>query len=183
MTAGVPGLGLSGLFALLSALVLPALPRGSRRRRQVVPLFVLALVITAAVLGSWELISALVGTAGRDGKAVSISGQAGVPILVISLTLMCAVIGVAETLHLVVGLTPTPTPEAIPTACRRRDRVRLPQHRQWAIVARCDDLDAAVQRATQVRAMDVSDGRWRVVVAATGSSEVAVYARRVSAVA
>ena len=55
MTAGVPGLGLSGLFVLLSALALPLARRRKRTRGRVAALFRLGLVMTAAVIASWQI--------------------------------------------------------------------------------------------------------------------------------
>jgi hypothetical protein len=114
MTAGVPGLGLSGLFALLSALALPLTRRDAPRRRQMVAPFVLAVVISVAVVAAWQMVAALVAVAARSGHAA----HGGVPILVISVAVVCEIVAYAEVVFRVFPHQPTPSPEPIPTRFR-----------------------------------------------------------------
>ena len=95
MTAGLPGMGLSGLFTLLAALVLPLRKALSRRRlfrsshRAQVGLA--GLVAVASVV-SWALIGAAAGPAGGTRGTVR-----GVPVLALSLGLMVLVVAVPAT--------------------------------------------------------------------------------------
>jgi uncharacterized membrane protein YidH (DUF202 family) len=177
MTAGVPGLGLSGLFALLSALALPITRRNTDRRRQVLTAFVFAIVISVALLGAWEVASMVAAAVSRSGRDT----PTGVPIMLISMALMFGVVGMAEGLFQVLTARPTPTPEPILAPRLRRTLRLLPVHTQWAIVERCASVAAADQRATElVEAGALSPGDdFRFFVAATGESHAAVYARRV----
>src|SRR5262249_50306920 len=56
ITAGVPGLGLSGLFVLLSGLALPLARRWRGQGVPVARLFGLAAIMTAAIIVTWVMI-------------------------------------------------------------------------------------------------------------------------------
>jgi MFS family permease len=116
MNAGLPGLGLSGLFALLSALVLPWTRRRLRsRRRQIVALTVMGALLSACAVGMWDLLLAgarVTNSLGRGGTASS--GWLGpVPVIVVSLAILSAIVLVAEVLSLVLNARRTPTPPPV----------------------------------------------------------------------
>ena len=124
--AGVPGLGLSGLFVLLSGLALPLARRWrGLRQGQPVPvarLFGLAVIMTAAIIVTWAVLfraaTALHATAPTrplGGTVVSHDSQ-GLPILAISVSIMLLLIATGEVLRLLVGVRPTPTPPPIEAA-------------------------------------------------------------------
>lgn len=126
MTAGVPGLGLGGLFALLAALYLPLLRTGSKRGSG--RLFAMAIVIVAAALLAWQCVSWLYtavssgqpapighGKTGGVAMAMQPLGQLfGVPVIVISLVLMTLLLVAGEVLFRVLGVRRTPMPAPIP---------------------------------------------------------------------
>ena len=122
ITAGVPGLGLSGLFVLLSGLVLPLARRRRGSRVPVARLFGLAVIMTAAIIVTWAVLvraaTALHATAPTrplGGTVVSHDSQ-GLPILAISVSIMLLLIATGEVLRLLVGVRPTPTPPPIEAA-------------------------------------------------------------------
>jgi len=123
MTAGLPGIGLSGLWALASALFIPIdriIARHDRSRSDPPrTLFTFGVVIVAAIVLSWEVVVRLVHAIG--GESASAHHQlnmpsAGQPLfpttLVISLGIILVVVGAAELLLRAVrpSLTPTPPP-------------------------------------------------------------------------
>ncbi|MBO0831178.1 MAG: hypothetical protein J2P28_04915 [Actinobacteria bacterium] len=143
MIAGVPGLGLSGLFVLLSALALPLARRPTARRVQVARLFTLAVIMTAAVILSWEAIVATVDAIHIGGHAAPvIATMAGNaiwrrPVIVVSVTVMIAVLAMAQALLHLVGVQPTPTPPPVRSARNEaisprvsESAVRVHQHRR-----------------------------------------------------
>jgi hypothetical protein len=127
----VPGLGLSGLFVLLSAL---ALPLTRRRGVPVGRLFGLAAVMTAAIILTWEVIVVAVtatATATATGAAkagathplgngvpVAVPGSSSVrvPIIVLSASILVLVIATGAALLRMVGVRPTPSPPPLETA-------------------------------------------------------------------
>ena len=121
----MPGLGLSGLFVLLSAL---ALPLTRRRGVPVGRLFGLAAVMVAAIILTWEVIVvAVTATAtakagathslgNGDPVAVPGSSPVRVPIIVLSASILVLVIATGAALLRMVGVRPTPSPPPLPTA-------------------------------------------------------------------
>jgi len=119
MTAGVPGLGLSGLFTLFSALVLPL-----NRRKAPSPigrLVMLAVAIGVALVLSSDVFTSVV-TPLRD-HIVPVHGQrlTGIwqaPVVLISAIIMVLVLATGEVLLHLVGTKPTPTPPPITAGAR-----------------------------------------------------------------
>ena len=125
----MPGLGLSGLFVLLSAL---ALPLTRRRGVPVGRLFGLAAVMAAAIILTWEVIvvavtatatatgAAKAGTTHPIGNGVPIaipgSSSVRVPIIVLSVSILVLVIATGAALLRMVGVRPTPSPPPLETA-------------------------------------------------------------------
>lgn len=123
MSAGLPGLGLSGLFILLSAFGMPVLRRNGRRKGR---LLVLGVVIAAAAVASWDLMSVVVRTLTEHTTVIVTGGPGGpqrhtvttfafgnsVPVLAISLGILGALLVGAElAAHLLRGhKTPLPPP-------------------------------------------------------------------------
>lgn len=127
ITAGVPGLGLSGLFVLLSALTLPLTRRPGPRhgsRTRIGRLFWMAVVMAAAIVLSWEAISEAVialHTRGRHSGSLAHPTVAGhdlwrLPVIAISASIMVLLVAGAEALLHLIGSKPTPTPPAVPSA-------------------------------------------------------------------
>ena len=115
MNAGLPGLGLSGLFVLLSALTLPLVhwlrsPRQKARRPKVGPLFALAAGITAAAVVSWMLLAFVVDLTNpsRSHGSTASFGIFGVPVIVVSLGILALLLALPEVLLRVLGTRPTP---------------------------------------------------------------------------
>jgi len=122
MGAGIPGLGLSGLFVLLSALGLPFARRRAPVRRPSSTLFKLAVFMTAITIVLWQAVSGVITLIHPDpssGHAHRMAGSAlgagpwPVPILLISVALMILVVLGAEALLHLVGVTLTPTPPPV----------------------------------------------------------------------
>jgi hypothetical protein len=127
MTAGVPGLGLGGLFALLAALCLPML---RSRRGSAARLVGMALVIVVAAIAAWQVVAWLYTVVSSPDERSSVTGAEiggahglshpaigqlfGVPIIVISVGLMLAMLAGGEALYRILGVRPTPTPPPIP---------------------------------------------------------------------
>jgi hypothetical protein len=125
MTAGVPGLGLSGLFTLLSALYLPL-------NRRKAPSPVGRLVKLAVAMG---VVLLLASTAFTDAVAAfgnhvvaspsrhlagifSSSGTWRVPLILVSAAIMLLLLAAGEALLHLVGPRPTPTPPPVSMAAR-----------------------------------------------------------------
>lgn len=131
MTAGIPGLGLSGLFALLCAL---SLPLARRRRVPVTRLLGLAAVMAAAVVLTWETlveVLAVLHGAGVTGPrlrppAILGHGFWQVPIIAISAATMVLVIAAGEALLHLVGVRPTPTPAPVRSGLPRDQYLSAP---------------------------------------------------------
>jgi hypothetical protein len=122
VSAGVPGLGLSGLFVLLSALALPLARRRGPPRRRVAALFTLGVVMSAVAMASWRAVAEAVTIihhpatrAHGHRPAPTFLGPASWPalVLVISASIMVLVLLAAEALLHLVGVTPTPTPPPV----------------------------------------------------------------------
>ncbi len=124
MTAGVPGLGLGGLFALIAAFGLPLLSRTSRRSGS--RLVGMAIIIVLAAIAAWRSATWLYSVAteshahdlARSGGSVlahPVVGQLfGVPVIVVSVLLLTLLLMLGEILFLVLGVRPTPLPPPIP---------------------------------------------------------------------
>lgn len=118
ITAGIPGLGLSGLFALLCALTLPLARRG---RVPVTRLLGLAVVMVAGVLLTWEcLVEAITvlhgshpGTGHSFSRAVLGYGIWQIPVIAVSASIMILLVAAGEALLHLVGVKPTPTPPPV----------------------------------------------------------------------
>jgi hypothetical protein len=122
MSAGLPGLGLSGLFALLSALGTPimhlARPRRRVGRRPVGPIFALSVAMVIAIVGIWGGPFQAVGLLGykpshHSGAAVP-TPFASVPVLVFSLCILVIIVAATELARHVSRPRITPTPPPIP---------------------------------------------------------------------
>jgi hypothetical protein len=123
MSAGLPGLGLSGLFVLLSALGTPIIQLFRTRHRRagrtrVAPIFALALVMAIAMVGIWEGVVEGVGLLGYHASnresATASTAYASVPVVLVSLCILVAIVTTAElALHLS-GPRTTPTPPPLP---------------------------------------------------------------------
>lgn len=128
MTAGVPGLGLGGLFALLAAFCLPLLR--NRPRDGAPHLFAMAIVIAAAAVLAWQTLSWLYSSvtssdSGDTTERLARTGSAaltqpvighlfGLPVIAISVALLALLLLSGEVLFRVLGVRPTPLPPAIP---------------------------------------------------------------------
>jgi len=136
MTAGVPGLGLGGLFALLAALCLPLLRSSSRRHR--LRLFGMALLIVVAAVLAWQSLSwlysvvssgdtgAATGHLVKSGHAITqpVVGRAfGVPVIVISFVVLALLLLAGEALFRTLGERRTPMPPPIPAPLKLAFRV------------------------------------------------------------
>jgi hypothetical protein len=113
MTAGVPGLGLSGLFVMLSAAIMPLwrLRRGQTNRVRPVRVHTilgLALVIAAATWLTWEALAFTIGRLAGTQRHVNFGTFAGLPIILASLLMVFVIIGAAELVARVVPANPTP---------------------------------------------------------------------------
>lgn len=128
MTAGVPGLGLSGLFVMLTAIAMP-LWRVRGKTSRVRPVRVRSILLLAALIGAatwlvWQalsIVSERVAGTHRHGHA-NFGSLFGVPVILISLALLAAIIGAAEVAARVLPARPTPKNPPVPsvrTAARR----------------------------------------------------------------
>jgi hypothetical protein len=127
ITAGVPGLSLSGLFVLLSALALPLARRRGAPRARAGRLFCLAVVMIAAIILTWEVIVEVVTTTAKAGPTSSVipgAGSVRVPIIVISAATMVLVIATAAALLRLAGVRPTPPHPDSPAAGGTAGRAR-----------------------------------------------------------
>jgi hypothetical protein len=124
MTAGIPGVGLSGLFIILSALALPLARRTDTPHRRVGTPFKLGVVMTVCAVVTWQAISEAVtlfhhqamSTHGhRFAGGISTVGFWPAHVLVISVSIMVLVLLGAEALLHVVGVKLTPTPPPVGT--------------------------------------------------------------------
>jgi hypothetical protein len=104
MTAGLPGLGLNGLFVILCTLAIPlrrSSPPASRRGR----LVAMAVVISVATLALWHFgLAAL-----THGPTIGL----GVPAIVVTLGILGMVLLVPELQYRVQGTNATPTPPPV----------------------------------------------------------------------
>lgn len=103
MTAGIPCLGLSGLFVVLTAAVSPIwrFVRGEGNRVRPVRLrTVLSLTVAIAVATwiTWYALSFVLGHASRSGGHghANYGSFLGVPVIVVSLLMLLAIVGAAE---------------------------------------------------------------------------------------
>lgn len=105
MTAGLPAIGLSGLFVLLTALVMPlAHVLTGRRMRFRVLLLALASIVVAGVV--WAGVRGIAFDGATSWLAVLLPAGLSVLILV-------TVLGVPELLQRVVGARRTPLPPPV----------------------------------------------------------------------
>ena len=121
--AGVPGLGLSGLFVLLSGLALPLAHRWRGRRVPVARLFGLAVIMIAAIIVTWEVIFGIATALHTAAPTRSLGGgtlvshsSRGLPIIAISASILVLLIATGEALLHLVGVRPTPTPPPVEPA-------------------------------------------------------------------
>lgn len=110
MTAGLPGIGLSGLFALISGLFMPAVALwrrmfGARRAMgyKYGLCFVLAVVVAACAAVVWDSVSALIQFV--SGRAQSAFRVFGLPTVVVSVIVLAAILLLAEGLLHAIGTT------------------------------------------------------------------------------
>jgi hypothetical protein len=120
ITAGVPGLGLSGLFVLLSGLALPLARRWRGQRVPVARLFGLAVIMIAAIIVTWEVIFGVATALHTAAPTRSLGGgtlvshsSRGLPIIAISFSILVLLIATGEALLHLVGVRPTPTPPPV----------------------------------------------------------------------
>ena len=107
MSAGLPGLGLSGFFVMLCALVMPAFRKRSDRRRWLV-LFGFAIVLIGVIVVAWMSMSEIAGRVAPHGKHSSGATFFGVPIIAASLAILAVILVVPEVLLRTIGTRPTP---------------------------------------------------------------------------
>lgn len=119
MTAGLPGLGLSGLFMLLTALLVPAVHaarhglRGHDRRT--VRLFTLAAASVLIVVLVWAMLALVAPSAPwLFPQGVRHAGVLAVPAVVISSAILIGVLVVPEVLLRTIGSRPTPALPPVP---------------------------------------------------------------------
>jgi hypothetical protein len=101
VTAGIPCLGLSGLFIILMAAVTPIwrlarLDRDSVRPVRVQSVLALTAAIAAATVFCWYGLSFLLGLGSGRYASAKFGSFFGVPIIVVSLLMLVAIIVVAE---------------------------------------------------------------------------------------
>ncbi|MBO0729815.1 MAG: hypothetical protein J2P57_11185 [Acidimicrobiaceae bacterium] len=108
MTAGLPGVGLSGLFALLSGLLMPPValwrhafgtPRAKGYRYGLC--FVLAVGIAACASVLWDTLSMMVQFV--SGRAQAAFRIFGLPTVAISVILLAVILLLAEGVFLAIG--------------------------------------------------------------------------------
>jgi hypothetical protein len=114
MSAGLPGLGLSGLFVLLTALALPAVhhlrsPRPAKPAR-FGALFALAVSIAAVAVLSWMLLAFVVDEVQPSQRHGSVGSFQifGAPVIAASLAILTAILLLPEVLLHLLGTRPTP---------------------------------------------------------------------------
>lgn len=117
MTAGLPAMGLSGLFVLLTALALPFMRPGreayaAMKDRRIARTFLLAALSTLLAGATWTLIEVV----HRVFAAGPATANSGAPVLAVSLGVLAVVILLPEVLLLALGTRPTPTPPPIAAA-------------------------------------------------------------------
>jgi hypothetical protein len=114
MNAGLPGIGLSGLFALLSGLFLPIsvmVRRASRNGRpKVRALIAMTLVVVLLDVMLWYFVAKLLGATGSGHWHIRI-GHFSVPTMLI--TLLVLTVGVLF-IEVCAGLLPTKVPPVVP---------------------------------------------------------------------
>jgi hypothetical protein len=123
MTAGIPGLGLSGVFVMLSAILTPLWCAVRRDSSPVRPVRVrsilgLALLIVLVTWATWEVLAFAMGHTvdGTHEHAHAHFGTfMGVPILLISLGMLFAIVGTAEVMARVLPVRPTPVNPPVPS--------------------------------------------------------------------
>jgi hypothetical protein len=108
VTAGLPALGLNGLFVILCALVIPLRRRADGRPRRTRFLVALAIAVSIATVALWQLGL----SAATRGPTVSL----GVPAILITLGVLGGILLVPELQYRLQGVRPTATPPAIPRA-------------------------------------------------------------------
>ena len=107
---------------LLSGLILPLARRRRGPRVPVARLFGLAMIMTAAIIVTWEVIfgaASLLHTAVPTrplGGTLAGHGPGRLPIIAVSASIMLLVIATGEVLLHLVGVRPTPTPPPIEAA-------------------------------------------------------------------
>jgi hypothetical protein len=134
MTAGLPAMGLSGLFMLLTALLVPlvqfARPRALRGDRRAIRLFLLAAasVLTAAAV--WVLLRLVAPSVPRlFPESAWHVGSLVAPAIVISLLILASVLVVPEGLLRTIGTRPTPPlPPVRAVDVHTSDRQQGPEH-------------------------------------------------------
>jgi hypothetical protein len=123
MSAGLPGLGLSGLFVLLSALGNPIIQLARRRRRQagrtrVGPIFALSVAMAMAIMGIWDGLFRGAEVLGYQPSHHSGANApipfASVPVVLVSLSILAAIVTTAELALHVSRPRTTPTPPPLP---------------------------------------------------------------------
>ena len=116
MTAGVPGLGLSGLFLLASVIAMPMLRRrpGEVRPTRRRGLAVMAVAIAATTWAAGSVVSLAAGIGTGEARTAGLGGTvAGVPAILVSLAIVTLVVVMTEFLALVLRSRPTPTPPPV----------------------------------------------------------------------
>jgi len=122
VSAGIPGLGLSGLFVLLSALALPFARRRSGSGWPYKNLLILGVVMSALSIVLWQACSEVVtlihphtsnGHSHHSVGGTLTGGAWSAPLILISLSIMVLVVLGAEALSRLIGVTLTPTPPPV----------------------------------------------------------------------
>jgi hypothetical protein len=133
MTAGIPCLGLSGLFVILTAAVTPIWRLARRDGDQIRPVrvravFALAAAIAAATWLSWTATAFVLGSLIGVAHHANFGTFFGVPIIVVSLLMLLGIIGVAEVAAHVLPHRATPTSPPV-------HRVEMPDYRAHLVPA------------------------------------------------
>jgi hypothetical protein len=120
MTAGIPGVGLSGLFIIISALALPLARRTGTPHRRVATPFILGVVMTVCAVVTWQAIGEAVTLFHHEATSAhghrlagSTVGYWPAHVFVISVSIMILVLLGAEALFHLVGVKLTPTPPPV----------------------------------------------------------------------
>jgi len=123
MTAGLPGIGLGGIFVVLCALVIPVATRlRGYARGPTRSLFVLALVSAVAGSVALAITFKVTGLNVFESRIVSF----GAPVVVVSFLILILVLLVPELQYRVSGVRPTAPPPTVERLPVERGHQRFP---------------------------------------------------------
>lgn len=128
MTAGVPGLGLSGMLVLISALLLP-MHSQHRSTRRILQSIAIAVAIIGAIVLTWAgtavLIKSLSGQP-KQGTPGPLGSFFGFPLMAVSIAILAALVFGAQLLSWTCHSRPTPTGQPVVTLFHRSQCEGLP---------------------------------------------------------